>query len=124
MEETTHHSQRRRLSSSEDTANAALLPPTQSAAITASDAAPHPSQKTPSDDNDVDKNITNAKKPQTPLPVFQLFMLFFIMFTEPVTATVIYPFINALVQETGVTHDDEKRTGYFAGIIVSRGCQD
>ncbi|KAK2460164.1 hypothetical protein APHAL10511_007843 [Amanita phalloides] len=38
---------------------------------------------------------------------------------EPITATIIYPFINQFVRETGVTGGDERTTGYFAGIIES-----
>jgi hypothetical protein len=55
-----------------------------------------------------------------PLPKLQLFIVCLIQLSEPVTATVIYPFINQLVRETGVTIGDERKTGYFAGIIVSR----
>jgi hypothetical protein len=58
-------------------------------------------------------------KRRTPLPKFQLFIVFLIQFAEPVTATVIYPFINQFVRETGVTQGDERKTGYYAGIIVS-----
>jgi len=39
-------------------------------------------------------------------------------FCEPITATVIFPFIFQLVNETGVTNGNEDRTGYYAGIIV------
>ena len=54
----------------------------------------------------------------TPLPKFQLFIIFLIQFAEPITALVIYPFINQFVRETGVTDGDERKTGYYAGIIV------
>ncbi|KAF9468186.1 major facilitator superfamily domain-containing protein [Collybia nuda] len=63
------------------------------------------------------KEATHAKR--TPLPKFQLFIVFLIQFSEPITATVIYPFINQFVRETGVTKGDERRTGYYAGIIES-----
>ncbi|KAF8872620.1 major facilitator superfamily multidrug-resistance, DHA1 sub-family [Infundibulicybe gibba] len=56
---------------------------------------------------------------RTPLPKFQIFILNLIQFAEPVTATVIYPFVNRFVRETGITLGDEKKTGYFAGIIES-----
>ncbi|KAF8813379.1 MFS general substrate transporter [Phlegmacium glaucopus] len=55
----------------------------------------------------------------TPLPKFQIFIVILIQFAEPITALVIYPFINKLVRETGVTNGDERRTGYYAGIIES-----
>lgn len=59
-----------------------------------------------------------VEKP-TPLPKLQLFSLFYIQFCEPITATVIYPFVVQLVRDTGITHGDEAKTGYFAGFIVS-----
>jgi len=55
---------------------------------------------------------------QTPLPTLQLAILLFIQSTEPITATVIYPFIPELVRSTGITGGDETKTGYYAGIIV------
>jgi MFS family permease len=59
---------------------------------------------------------------RTPLPTFQLLIVSLVQFSEPVTATVIYPFINQFVRETGVTGGDERKTGYFAGIVVSTHC--
>jgi hypothetical protein len=58
-----------------------------------------------------------VEKP-TPLPKLQLFIVFLIQFGEPITALVIYPFINQLVRETGIINGDERKTGYYAGIIV------
>jgi hypothetical protein len=55
---------------------------------------------------------------RTPLPKFQLFVVYLIQFAEPITATVIYPFVNQFVRSTGVTGGDERKTGYFAGVIV------
>ena len=37
---------------------------------------------------------------------------------EPITATVILPFIFRLVNEMGVTKGNEDKTGYYSGIIV------
>jgi hypothetical protein len=56
---------------------------------------------------------------ETPLPKLQTFTLFFIQFSEPVTALVVYPFIVQLVRDTGITGGNEARTGYYAGLIVS-----
>ena len=39
-------------------------------------------------------------------------------FCEPITATVIFPFVFRLVNETGITKGKEDRTGYYAGTIV------
>lgn len=57
--------------------------------------------------------------PPTPLPKMQLFIVLLIQFAEPVTATVIYPFVNQFVRETGVTGGDERRVGYYAGAVES-----
>lgn len=56
---------------------------------------------------------------RTPLPKLQLFIVYLIQFVEPVIASVIYPFIIQFVRDTGVTDGDERKTGYYAGIIVS-----
>ncbi|KAF8622859.1 hypothetical protein AX15_006703 [Amanita polypyramis BW_CC] len=66
-----------------------------------------------------DEQQANGKKKQTPLPLVQLSIVYLVQFAEPITATVIYPFINQLVRETGITGGDERKTGYFAGIIQS-----
>ncbi|PIL29842.1 MFS general substrate transporter [Ganoderma sinense ZZ0214-1] len=56
---------------------------------------------------------------ETPLPKLQLFSLLYLQLAEPITSTVIYPFVNQLVRHTGVTGGDERKTGYFAGLIES-----
>ncbi|KAJ3506744.1 hypothetical protein NLJ89_g6698 [Agrocybe chaxingu] len=56
---------------------------------------------------------------RTPLPKVQLAIVMLINLAEPVTGTVIYPFINKFVRETGIINGDERRTGYYAGIIES-----
>ncbi|OSC99918.1 MFS general substrate transporter [Trametes coccinea BRFM310] len=56
---------------------------------------------------------------ETPLPKLQLFILLYLQLAEPITSTVIYPFVNQLVRETGITDGDERKTGYFAGLIES-----
>ena len=61
--------------------------------------------------------IHDIEKP-TPLPKFQIFIVYLIQFAEPITALVIYPFVNQFVRETGITNGDELKTGYYAGIIV------
>ena len=55
----------------------------------------------------------------TPLPKLQLFSVLYIQFCEPITASVIYPFIVQLVRDTGITGGNEAKTGYYAGFIVS-----
>ncbi|KZP22950.1 MFS general substrate transporter [Athelia psychrophila] len=60
-----------------------------------------------------------AVKKQTPLPKMQLFAMMLVQFCEPVTGTVIYPFVVSLVNETGITGGDQTKTGYYAGIIAT-----
>lgn len=62
-------------------------------------------------------NEGRTRKP-TPLPVLPLLSVFLIQLGEPIAATVIYPFIAQFVRETNITGGDEKKTGYYAGIIV------
>ncbi|KAJ3737323.1 major facilitator superfamily domain-containing protein [Lentinula guzmanii] len=63
--------------------------------------------------------FSNNSSSQTPLPKLQLAIVFLIQLTEPIAATVIYPFINQFVNDTGITGGNEKKTGYYAGIIES-----
>ncbi|KAL4261267.1 MFS transporter superfamily protein [Pleurotus pulmonarius] len=56
---------------------------------------------------------------RTPLPAFQLGIILFIQAAEPITASVIFPFVNQFVLESGVTRGDERKVGYYAGIIGS-----
>ena len=71
-----------------------------------------------SGDND-ETSSPRRQVERTPLPKLQLFVISSIQFAEPITALVIYPFINQFVRDTGVTKGDERKTGYYAGIIVS-----
>lgn len=70
--------------------------------------------------NDLPDVCQAAKR--TPLPKLQLAVVFLIQFAEPVTAMVIYPFVNQLVRETGITGGNEAKTGYYAGVLV-RACR-
>lgn len=63
--------------------------------------------------------IDAVEERRTPLPKFQLFLVFCIQFAEPITGLVIYPFVNQFVRETGITKGDDRKTGYYAGIIAS-----
>ena len=54
----------------------------------------------------------------TPLPKVQLALLLYLQLAEPITSTVIYPFVNQLVRRTGITKGDDDKTGYFVGAIV------
>lgn len=71
-------------------------------------------------DNSSGSGSVTPKERRTPLPKVQLFVLFLIQFAEPITATVIYPFVNQFVRDTGIIGGDERKTGYYAGIIASQ----
>lgn len=68
---------------------------------------------------EIDETQEERPAAETPLPKLQLFILLYIQLAEPITSTVIYPFVNQLVRKTGITGGDEDKTGYFAGLIVS-----
>ncbi|KAF9815816.1 hypothetical protein IEO21_04328 [Rhodonia placenta] len=58
-------------------------------------------------------------KPVTPLPKLQIAILLLLQLAEPITSQCIYPFINQLVSELDITGGDEKKVGYYAGMIES-----
>ncbi|EJD06375.1 MFS general substrate transporter [Fomitiporia mediterranea MF3/22] len=64
-----------------------------------------------------------ARKPPartpTPLPKWQIATLLFLQLSEPVTSQSIYPFINELIQHLDVIKGDERRAGYYAGLLES-----
>ncbi|KAH8824357.1 major facilitator superfamily domain-containing protein [Flagelloscypha sp. PMI_526] len=62
--------------------------------------------------------IDQAAKPAWPSKL-QLAIIFLIRICEAITSIMIYPFVNQFVRSTGIVGDDEKRTGYYAGIIES-----
>lgn len=62
--------------------------------------------------------MTRSSNARTPLPTFQLGVILFIQAAEPLTNSVIFPFVNQFVLESGVTND-ERKVGYYAGIIVN-----
>ncbi|KAG5644649.1 hypothetical protein DXG03_008031 [Asterophora parasitica] len=68
----------------------------------------------------IDHDIHEPPKThRTPLPKVQLFIVFMVQLAEPITGTVVYPFVNQFVRDTGITRGDERKTGYYAGIIES-----
>ncbi|KAJ7589891.1 major facilitator superfamily transporter [Mycena floridula] len=62
-----------------------------------------------------------ARKPRkpTPLPMGQITLLMLLQICEPITSQSIYPYINQLVSELDIVKGDEKKTGYYAGLIES-----
>ncbi|KAG1906449.1 MFS general substrate transporter [Suillus fuscotomentosus] len=60
-----------------------------------------------------------ASKPKTPLPKLQLGIVLTIQFAEAIASTSIFPYINQLIRELGITRGDDAAVGYYAGIIES-----
>ncbi|KAA1092608.1 hypothetical protein PGT21_008418 [Puccinia graminis f. sp. tritici] len=54
----------------------------------------------------------------TPLPYRQIVVLCFMRITEPISQSLIHPFINQMLEDLHVTPDRTK-IGYYAGIITS-----
>ncbi|KAF9534697.1 major facilitator superfamily domain-containing protein [Crepidotus variabilis] len=57
----------------------------------------------------------------SPLPKFQLFIITLINLAEPLAGSVVYPFINKLVRETGITKGDEKRQVIMLELLQESG---
>ncbi|KAH9054528.1 MFS general substrate transporter [Lactarius vividus] len=61
----------------------------------------------------------NTPRARTPLPITQIVILLLLQLCEPITSQSIKPYINQLVSELPVVGGDEKKVGYYAGLIVS-----
>ncbi|KAG1745806.1 MFS general substrate transporter [Suillus paluster] len=59
------------------------------------------------------------KKPKTPLPKLQIGILMMMQLAEPIALTSIFPYINQLIRELGITGGNDAAVGYYAGIIES-----
>ncbi len=58
---------------------------------------------------------------RTPLPIWQLAIVYTIQMAEPLSATVIYPYLPELIARI-LNSDgagDQRKVGYYAGVIVS-----
>ncbi|CAE6344236.1 unnamed protein product [Rhizoctonia solani] len=60
-----------------------------------------------------------SKASTTPLPMKQISILLLMQLSEPLSYTVIYPFVAQFVNETGITGGDGSKVGYYAGMIES-----
>lgn len=60
-----------------------------------------------------------SKKPKTPLPKLQIGILITLQLAEPIASTSIFPYINQLIRELGITGGDDAAVGYYAGMIES-----
>lgn len=70
------------------------------------------------DPQDYEEHSSHKEK-ATPLPKMQIFIIMLVMLAEPISSTVIYPFVNQFVRDTGITGGDERKVGHYAGFIVS-----
>ncbi|KXN84876.1 hypothetical protein AN958_12006 [Leucoagaricus sp. SymC.cos] len=59
------------------------------------------------------------KRQPSPLPKFQIAIVLLLQLCEPITSQSIYPYINQLVSELDITGGDERKVGYYAGLIES-----
>ncbi|KAF8621491.1 hypothetical protein AX15_007756 [Amanita polypyramis BW_CC] len=57
------------------------------------------------------------KREQTPLPKLQMTIILILNFCDPITSGSIYPYINQLIMELNVTGGDQRKVGYYAGLI-------
>ncbi|KAF8220944.1 MFS general substrate transporter [Tricholoma matsutake] len=64
------------------------------------------------------KNQNRNRKPH-PLPWLQISIVLLLQICEPITSQSIYPYINQLISESDITGGDERKVGYYAGLIES-----
>ncbi|KAF8896538.1 major facilitator superfamily transporter [Infundibulicybe gibba] len=62
---------------------------------------------------------TNKQQKLTRLPKVQIGIILLLQLCEPLTSQSIYPYINQLVSELDITGGDERKVGYYAGLIES-----
>ncbi|KAF8269709.1 major facilitator superfamily domain-containing protein [Lactarius quietus] len=61
----------------------------------------------------------NTPRTETPLPITHLVVLFLLQLCEPIASQSIRPYINQLISELPVTGGDERKVGYYAGLIIA-----
>ncbi|KAJ3772308.1 major facilitator superfamily transporter [Lentinula raphanica] len=69
--------------------------------------------------NDNDNVPKRRRTTPTPLPKVQISILMLLQICEPITSQSIYPYINQLISELDITGGDERKVGYYAGLIES-----
>ncbi|KAF8267052.1 major facilitator superfamily domain-containing protein [Lactarius quietus] len=80
--------------------------------------------KRPQDTPEFDEEtplLRNGNRPrkETPLPVIQILVLLLLQVSESMMSSSIKPYINQLVSELPIVSGDERKVGYYAGLIVS-----
>ena len=69
-----------------------------------------------------DESLTPAssqKPAPTPLPMKQLFVLCLMRMTEPMSFTVVFPFVNAMLRRNLPASVPDSQLGYYAGLVES-----
>ncbi|KAI9453844.1 MFS general substrate transporter [Lactarius psammicola] len=56
---------------------------------------------------------------RTPLPIFQILVLFSVLLTETITFSFIPPFINQMMSELPIVGGDQRKVGYYTGFTLS-----
>ncbi|KAI9439349.1 MFS general substrate transporter [Lactarius indigo] len=78
-----------------------------------SQGSPEPEEETPL------LRDESLPRPETPLPITQIVILLLLQLTDPITSLSIRPYINQLVSELPIVGGDERKVGYYAGLIIS-----
>lgn len=63
--------------------------------------------------------VVSQKRQATPLPKLQISIVLLLQLCEPIISQSIYPYINQLVSELDITGGDERKVGYYTGLIES-----
>ncbi|KAN0136102.1 Major facilitator superfamily domain containing protein [Lactarius tabidus] len=61
----------------------------------------------------------NPLRKNTPLPITQIVVLILLQVSEPITSSSIKPYINQLASELPIVGGDERKIGYYAGLLMS-----
>ncbi|KAN0140331.1 major facilitator superfamily [Lactarius tabidus] len=61
----------------------------------------------------------NAQQTETPLPITQVVVLVLLQLCEPIASQSIRPYITQLVSELPVVGGDERKVGYYAGLMMA-----
>jgi MFS family permease len=69
--------------------------------------------------NNPNCSVKKQNRAKTPLPKVQISILLLLQICEPITSQSIYPYINQLISELDITGGDERKVGYYAGLIES-----
>ncbi|KAJ3568782.1 hypothetical protein NP233_g5486 [Leucocoprinus birnbaumii] len=79
------------------------------------------SMKTPDEETPLlTPPVLPSQKPRaSPLPKLQIAIIVLLQLCEPISSQSIIPYINQLVSELDITGGDERKVGYYAGLIES-----